>query len=436
VFVLRAAPRFLFPDTGDAGETRAALKRRFERGQLRRRANGEHFHAAVQEISDVAADFQLFRDALHKEAEADTLHHSGDKVTPGLFLVAHELPNCSREREIRRVTPAIGRSASIAVAERNCAKIECIGKGCFPRMRRILFCMKTDANKLVRSSLARLTAILAICACGAGLPLCQGQSAQQGPLTPPPEHDVKRIGIEPVPPAPPSLPPEEIIKRFSQKEDEYLMARAGYTYKKTVRLEEFAPDGKPAGQLLLSIEGKPGADGKIYEKTVERPQSTLQLLQMSPEDFQKLARMPAYALTTSQLAKYDLKYLGKELVDEVDCYIFQVKPKSVERSKAYFDGIVWVDAQYLELVKSYGKWVTDLGDMRSPTMPFAIFETYRENVDGKYWFPNYMRSDDTLNLKDMNVPVRIVIKWTDYKPVSAASTAAPQQPAAAEKPPS
>ncbi|HXJ07286.1 MAG TPA: hypothetical protein VNH65_19460 [Candidatus Acidoferrum sp.] len=262
---------------------------------------------------------------------------------------------------------------------------------------------------------------------------CPVQAAQQGPLTPPPEHDVRRIGTEPVPPAPPSIPPEEIIKRFSQKEDGYLVARAGFTYKKTVRLEEFGPDGKPSGQLTLTLEGKPGPDGKIYEKTVERPQSNLQYLEMGPEEFQKLARMPAYPLTTAQLAKYDLKYLGKELVDEINCYIFQVKPKAVERANYYFDGIVWVDDTYLEVVKTYGKWVNDLGDMRTATMPFSIFETYRENVDGKYWLPNYMRSDDTLNLKDLNVPVRLVIKWTDYKPISAA-TPEPALPVTPPKP--
>ena len=261
--------------------------------------------------------------------------------------------------------------------------------------------------------------------------------AQQGPLTPPPEHDIHRVGTEPVPPAPPSIPPEEIIKRFSQKEDEYLAARAGYSYKKTVRLEEFGPDGKPSGQLSLVVEAKAGPDGKVYEKTVERPQSTLRYLEMGPEDFQALARMPAYPLTTAQLAKYNLKYLGKELVDEINCYIFQVKPKTVERAHYYFDGIVWVDDAYLEVVKTYGKWVNDLGDMRSATMPFNIFETYRENVEGKYWLPNYMRSDDTINLKDLNVQVRLVIKWTDYKPLSAGTPPpAAAQPAVPPKPPS
>ena len=138
-----------------------------------------------------------------------------------------------------------------------------------------------------------------------------------------------------------------------------------------------------------------------------------------------LGRIPAFPLTTKQLANYNLKYLGKEQVDEVDCYIFQVKPKTVERQKAYFDGIVWVDAKYLEVVKTYGQWMTDLGPMHVvKDLPFSLFETYRENVEGKYWFPNYARSDDTAELKGQQIPVRIVIKWTDFKPVLLAPQAA------------
>jgi hypothetical protein len=113
-----------------------------------------------------------------------------------------------------------------------------------------------------------------------------------------------------------------------------------------------------------------------------------------------------------------------------------VKAKVVERTKASFDGIVWVDAKYLEVVKTYGKWVTDQGDMHSiAELPFSLFETYRENVDGKYWFPNYSRSDDTLNLKGLQIPVRIVIKWTDFKPVPVTPQASTwPTPAAPAKP--
>jgi len=262
----------------------------------------------------------------------------------------------------------------------------------------------------------------------------RGQDAPQGPLAPPTERRVTRItsGVEAE--APPGLPEAEIIKRFAEKEENYLLARMNYTYRRTVRIQEFGPDGQPSGEFVVVTQPARDVDGKPFEKVVERPHSSLQHLFLRTEDLEGLQRVPAFPITAGQLAKYSLKYLGKEQVDEIDCYIFQAKPKAVERTKAYFDGIVWVDAKYLEVVKSYGKWVTDQGDMHSVSqLPFNLFETYRENVDGKFWFPSYSRSDDTLNQKGVEIPVRIVIKWTDFKPLPAtpAAAAAPAAPAAA-----
>jgi hypothetical protein len=257
----------------------------------------------------------------------------------------------------------------------------------------------------------------------------------QGPLTPPPteEHNVRRLGTEPEPPAPPSLPPDEIIRRFSQKEDLFLSARPGYGYRKTIRIDEFGPDGKQIGQFSMTTEATRAGNGQLINKVVEKPQSTLHYFNLETEDVKELDRIPAFPLTTSQLVKYDLKYIGEEQVDEIDCYIFKVKPKALDRAHAYLDGLVWVDTKYLEVVKTYGRWVNELGDVRSATLPFTLFETYRENVDGKYWFPNYERSDDTLHLKDVNVPLRLVIKWTNFKalPPAAPAATAPQAP---EKP--
>jgi len=254
------------------------------------------------------------------------------------------------------------------------------------------------------------------------------QDAPQGPLAPPPEHRVTRsIGTEPETPAPPSLPPEEIIKRFSQKEDEFLAARSRHTSRKSIRIQEFGPDGKLSGEFLRVTETAPGSDGRPAVKVIEKPQSTLQHAFLAPEDIEALDRVPAYPLTTSQLPKYNLKYIGKEQVDEIDCYIFQVKPKILERTRGLFDGVIWVDAKYIEVVKTYGKWVMEQGDAPILTQyPFALFETYRENVGGKYWFPNYSRSDDTLHLKDQDVSIRLVIKWSDFKPLpSTPPNAAP-----------
>jgi hypothetical protein len=268
----------------------------------------------------------------------------------------------------------------------------------------------------------------ALCSCG---PI-RAQGSAPGEMAPAPDHHVTRIGTEVETPAPPSLPPEEIIRRFADKEDKNAIARSRYAYKKSIRIQEFGPDGKPSGEFFRLTEVTPVGNGKVAVKTVEKPESTLQHVYLSPEDVAGLERVPMYPLTSNQLAKYDLKYIGTEQVDEIDCYIFQVKPKKVERAKAYFDGIVWVDAKYLDLVKTYGKWVTDQGDEKvMPLLPFTLFETYRENVEGKYWFPNYSRADDTLQVKELTVPMRITIKWSDFKTLAAPPTAAAAQASAA-----
>jgi hypothetical protein len=252
------------------------------------------------------------------------------------------------------------------------------------------------------------------------------QGSGEGPMSAPADHHVTRIGTDPDPPAAPSLPVDEIIRHFSQKEEEYLKSRPNYGFRKSVRIQEFAPDGSLSGEFLRVTQYTKLPDGRVAVKAIENPQSTLQGIYLAPEDLEALDRIPAFPLTASQLPKYDLKYLGKEQVDEIDCYIFQVKPRGVERSKAYFEGVVWVDAQYLEVVKTYGKWVTEQGDTRGiAQLPFSLFETYRENVDGKYWFPNYQRSDDTLRSKDGEVSVRLTVKWSDFKAAAAAGAAAP-----------
>jgi hypothetical protein len=269
----------------------------------------------------------------------------------------------------------------------------------------------------------------------AGGQYAAAQDSPQAPMAPPPEHDVRRMGNTPEAAAPPALPPEEIIRRFSQKEDEYIAARPAYGYRKTVRIDEFDRAGKLAGQFVMVTEAVRRSDGQVVNRVVEHPQSTLHFFTLEPEDVKELDRIPPFPLATSQLAKYDLKYIGEELIDELECYIFQVKPKGVDRAHAYLEGLVWVDAKYLEVVKTYGKWVNELGDVHIANMPFTTFETYRENVDGKYWFPNYERSDETLHLKDADVPVRLVIKWTDFKPLAAApAAAAPTESAASPKP--
>ena len=176
------------------------------------------------------------------------------------------------------------------------------------------------------------------------------------------------------------------------------------------------------GPLRVGVGGPVGS-GKtaLVDRLCKHMRDTYRLAVVTndiytKEDAQFLTRIPAFPVTTSQLARYNLQYLNTEKVDEVDCYIFQVSPKTLDRQHPLFDGVMWVDQKYLEVVKTYGKWVTDLGPLEPPTLPFDMFETYRENVDGKYWFPNYSRAEGIYKMKDRDVPIRVTIKWFNFKP--------------------
>ena len=46
---------------------------------------------------------------------------------------------------------------------------------------------------------------------------------------------------------------------------------------------------------------------------------------------------------------------------------------------------------------------------------FPKFTTYREQVDGKYWFPTYSATDDTLHFFGGDARIKGTIKATDYK---------------------
>jgi hypothetical protein len=107
-------------------------------------------------------------------------------------------------------------------------------------------------------------------------------------------------------------------------------------------------------------------------------------------------------------------------LDGLATYVFEIKPKQVERSRALFDGVVWVDSTDFAIVKTTGKWITELGEVSSPQFPFTTYDSLRENVAAKQWFPSYIRSDASVPLKNSNLHVRLTVLWQEYKPATPA----------------
>jgi hypothetical protein len=254
-----------------------------------------------------------------------------------------------------------------------------------------------------------------------------------GPQTPAKAPDIVRLPTHPAAPTEqPPIAPEEIIRRFSAQEDQLARLFTAYAYRKTVRLEEIGSDGKVSGQAEIAASSLPVSEDA--RRKAGEPQSTLRFLNLERDDIEALSKIPAFPLVSSNLPKYEISYAGKQLVDELNTYVFQVKPRQLERTHAYFDGLVWVDDHDLAIVKTYGKWVTETGDAQTSKLPFTIFETYRQPIANKYWLPAYSRSDGSYDNRGITVPVRLIVRWDQYAALPADKPAGQTAPETGSKP--
>ena len=232
---------------------------------------------------------------------------------------------------------------------------------------------------------------------------------------------------------PPPIPVDEIIGRFAAKETEFKAARDNYTYRQSVRVQELSPSGDREGEFYLVSDIIFTPEGKRIEKVVRAPLPTLHRIAVSPEDLRDIQNIQPFVLTTGDLPKYNIEYLGKQHVDELDTYLFRLTPKVVRESDRFFEGLIWVDDRDLQIVKTYGKAVPDIHKRSSENL-FPRFETYREQIDGKYWFPTYTSADDTLFFKTGPVRVRMVIRYTNYQRFGVEIKITPGAPVDEKKP--
>ena len=216
----------------------------------------------------------------------------------------------------------------------------------------------------------------------------------------------------------PPIPIDNIIQKFADKEKEFRAARANYVYRQDIRVQTLNANDRVTGEWHQVWEVTFDTSGKRVEKVVSAPASTLQDISLTAEDLQDFREIQPFVLTTDDIGKYDVKYIGKEKIDEIDCYVFDVAPKKMEKGQRYFQGQIWVDDKDLQIVKTYGKPVPDIRTKNNENL-FPRFETYREQIDGKYWFPTYTRAVDTLQFSGRAQRMREIIKYDKYKKFEA-----------------
>jgi hypothetical protein len=227
-------------------------------------------------------------------------------------------------------------------------------------------------------------------------------------------------GFGPLDKSTPAMPPDQIIQKFAAKESEFRQAMGQYTYTRSVKIETLNDDNQPDGAYQqvtdISYDGK---NAKLEHVTFA-PANTLERLIMTPADMSDIEHRLPFVLTTEDLPLYNITYVGRQKVDDLDNYVFDVAPKRIEKGQRYIQGRIWVEQRDLQIVIVNAKNVPD--DLRPGHEDLSLpFTTYREQVDGQFWFPVYSKADGVLHFSggkgymSEDVHLRSIVKYSNYK---------------------
>lgn len=229
-------------------------------------------------------------------------------------------------------------------------------------------------------------------------------------------------GFGPLDTSAPSVPIPQLIKEFTAKESMFRDALNDYTYERSVRMDTINDDGKVTGEYFQVVDISYDPTGRKMEQVIDAPPNTLDQggLILTPEDMSDIEHRLPFVLTTEDAPKYDITYVGKQRIDQIDTYVFNIAPKVIEKHQRYFQGRIWVDQKEHQIVVTDGKSVPD--DLRKGHENLSLpFITYRQQIDGKYWFPVYTHGDGVLHFGGGNgymgqdIHARETVKYTNYK---------------------
>ena len=208
---------------------------------------------------------------------------------------------------------------------------------------------------------------------------------------------------------------DKILKKVSENEGLFRQALGEYNFDRSATIETIGLGGNITGVFRRDSELIIQPDGPRMEKILFAPTPTLTEISVTSEDLEDLGGVNPFALEPSKISEYNFSYVGKQRIDELNLFVFDVTPKVIpdpKKSKTrLFTGRIWVDDQDFMIVKSKGKAVPETKDNK-----FPVVETWRENIDGKYWFPTYIAADDQLVFGNGNVVhLKMKVKYNNYK---------------------
>jgi hypothetical protein len=220
-------------------------------------------------------------------------------------------------------------------------------------------------------------------------------------------------------------PPENLAKLVAKRESATEKERNEHMYRQSVTLDELDERGTLRGQYKETRDVIFSPTHERTEQMIGTAQNTLKQLILTAEDFHDIREIQPLVLTEETLWNYETRVRGEETMDDVDCWVLQVRPRQILSGQRYFDGLLWVDQKEYNIVRMEGRAVPEIRSMKSENL-FPRFTTIRKPVDGKHWFPAMTYADDTLHFRNGAVRERLRILYSNYRRFGAESTFTPK----------
>jgi len=215
--------------------------------------------------------------------------------------------------------------------------------------------------------------------------------------------------------------PPNLAKLVAHRETETENERNEYMYRQTVTIDELDDHGGARGNYREIRDIIFSPQHERTEEPIGKPLNGLKALIMTEEDFRDIRDIQPLVLTEDRLWNYETKFRGEESMDDVDCWVLQVRPRQILAGQRFFDGTIWVDKKAYNIVRMEGQAVPQIRTTKTENL-FPRFTTIRKPVDGKHWFPIYTYADDTLQFRAGPQRERLRIQYSNYKRFGSEST--------------
>src|SRR5215471_13845684 len=156
------------------------------------------------------------------------------------------------------------------------------------------------------------------------------------------------------------LQPSEILASAAESGAKLVAAVRSFSYYEETTIENISAANTVSGTYYRLSHITFDSRGNRQEKILENKSSLPDDAYIGTATAKNLTRVYQFSITPETLSQYDFGYIGRERVDEIDTYVFDVSPKvklpsSDKINERYVKGRVWIDNQDFCVVKVAGE---------------------------------------------------------------------------------